>query len=852
MPTIFNGCGTWYCGKRRIHRVKAVCGSCNGFTELESYDTTLFFVVFMVPIIPLGKKRILQSCSSCQRHRVIDLKAWEAGKSEAFNKVLEELQADPDNRETIQKALALATVYQDELLFDKLADTLAGHRTDDAEIQAQLGSAYEYFSRWPDAEAAFRRAHAIAPSDDTNERLAVCLLKQYRPEEAAPHVQHALESGDQQKAWLVFWLVEGFIATGMHEEALKVMDVRDEVWPALAIGKDYQRQRRTAEKHRKTGKPIKSVYLAESNTGFRQGSSLGFGWPKYVAAAIFLGLLSLYFGSAIYRGQNRPVYVVNGWSKGYTVKVNGEDYLLPPGAYKKINVPEGEVTVDWPDGGEGPQTVTIETSFWGRPFNRPVFVINPDRLAILEREETIYAEPPVDAEHPPEYRSGQLLQEFAGVNHEFEPFPTEIRAKAGSRTTKTRVGLVPVTSPEDRALKAMVALPPEKLPDYWKRVLQLNPDDTFALAFLTNSMPAADALAYFKTRLGERPIRVEWHRMYQSLSDLADPKTDLKPEYRKLVEETKRAPDAVYLLGRIEDNAAGEALYLEAARAKPPSAHACTGLSYRYLAQGEFDKAVEWAAKGFEMNPKDALFKKRYVEALLAAGRFVDLLRITNATMPTETMLYLRERLTAHIATGEAGAADGEINRILGPRVGRIGDRSTMQARASMDMLLAEVRRDRVKYLAAAAQALTPDRFAQNILVGNYKAAVLPGAPAVPGAPRMARDWEHDAARAGLLYLAGMKAKDKTFADAQWKRFVDTLSTGDREGRACAAFASGAQPFDLAKVKEMPMEPSLKRVVLAAFAQKFPANAKELNALATKLDFERDEISLCLRYVMEP
>ena len=371
MPTIINGCGTWYCGKRRIHRVKAGCGQCGGFTELESYDTTLFFVVFMIPVIPLGKKRILQSCSACQRHRIINLKDWEAGKSEAFNKVLEVLHADSDRRETIQKALALATVYQDEVLFDRLADTLAAHRTDDAEIQAQLGSAYEYFSRWPDAEAAFRKAHAIAPSDDTHERLAVCLLKQYRPEEAADHVRHVFESKDQEKAWLVFWLVEGFIATGMHKEALKVMDVRDDLWPALAVGKDYKRQRRTAEKNLKSGKPVRSAYLAESKTSFRAGSKLGFGWPKYVAVAIVLGLLALYFGTAIYRGQNRTVYLVNGWSKGYTVKVNGEDHQIPAGGTKQIEIPEGEVTVDWPEGGDGPHTVTIETSFFCAPSIGP-------------------------------------------------------------------------------------------------------------------------------------------------------------------------------------------------------------------------------------------------------------------------------------------------------------------------------------------------------------------------------------------------------------------------------------------------------------------------------------------------
>src|SRR5207302_1750703 len=204
MPTLINGCGTWYYGKRRIHRVKSSCSSCQSFAELESYDTTLYFVVVMVPVLPLGQKRILESCPRCQRHRIVGLKQWEASKAAAFNSILEKLKSNPDDRETIQHALGLATAYQDERLFDKLAEALAGHRTDDVEIQAQLGGAYEYFSRWADAEAAYVRALNRKPEDDSiRERLAVALLKQYRPEEAAEHVQHIFESKDAEKAWLI-------------------------------------------------------------------------------------------------------------------------------------------------------------------------------------------------------------------------------------------------------------------------------------------------------------------------------------------------------------------------------------------------------------------------------------------------------------------------------------------------------------------------------------------------------------------------------------------------------------------------------------------------------------------------
>jgi tetratricopeptide (TPR) repeat protein len=370
------------------------------------------------------------------------------------------------------------------------------------------------------------------------------------------------------------------------------------------------------------------------------------------------------------------------------------------------------------------------------------------------------------------------------------------------------------------------------------------------LQFLTRMLPPKDGLEILRPGLAARPVRVEWHRMYQTMTEVSEPARDLKPEYRQLVEETRRAPDAVYLLGRLEDGPAGETLYLEAARANPPSAHARAGLSARYLARGEFDKAVEWGAKAHEQNPTDPLFRQWYVDALLAAGKYLDLLKVTNTLSPSEQTRHLGKRLAAHVATGEAGAAEAELNRVFGPRVGGRMNTGPMQFRASMDRMLAVARRDRAKYLELWAQAGLPDRFTESVLRGNYKSAGATD-PAGPKEIRPTLDWEGDATRAGLLYLAALKAKDQAFADVQWPKLAEALGRGNRQARFYAAVAGGKEPFDAARVKDAVVHPSVKRVVLAAFARKFPADAKDLDALSKKLDFERDEFSLCLRFVTE-
>ena len=76
MPSTINGIGTWYWGKDRIHTRGGQCEACGAFGPLRSYDTTLYFVVVYIPIIPLGRRRIINECPRCTRHRALSLRKW--------------------------------------------------------------------------------------------------------------------------------------------------------------------------------------------------------------------------------------------------------------------------------------------------------------------------------------------------------------------------------------------------------------------------------------------------------------------------------------------------------------------------------------------------------------------------------------------------------------------------------------------------------------------------------------------------------------------------------------------------------------------------------------------------------
>ena len=78
MPQRINGIGTSYLGKSNVLSRTGECEACRRGAHLTSYDTRLWFTFFFIPVIPLGKKRILDYCASCTTHRAVPLAEWAA------------------------------------------------------------------------------------------------------------------------------------------------------------------------------------------------------------------------------------------------------------------------------------------------------------------------------------------------------------------------------------------------------------------------------------------------------------------------------------------------------------------------------------------------------------------------------------------------------------------------------------------------------------------------------------------------------------------------------------------------------------------------------------------------------
>jgi tetratricopeptide (TPR) repeat protein len=847
MPTVYNGIGTWYYGRQRILRRKATCEFCKRLGELESFDTTLYFVVFFVPLLPLSRKRVLNQCPSCKRHRVTSLRQWEAAKAADIARLLEKLQANPDNRDTIREGLYLASTYQDPVLLDKLADTLARDRTDDAAIQAQLGAAYAFFARHAEAEQAFRASLAVQDDPGIRQQLAHVLLKQERPREAEPYLQHILDNKIAAEAGMLTLLVEGYQAEGMHPEALDFMDRRDAVFPDVAAGKIWTKQRQTSERYRDSGTKVRSVYLGESpRAGYREG-----GWaakvPRLIAPVLLLGALAWYLGTALWLGQERQVYLVNGSDGPYTVAVNGREYRLTPGAVTPIRVREGEVTVALRDGNPPPEPLRgrVETPFLSRPFAQHTFVINPDRVAVLLREETEYADNPGGNVPPPQLYLDQAFYSFDGIDYEFAPFPASLQVDQGSRLRKTRVGLVPDLTPEARLMVANQKLDPARQQEYAHHLLERNPNDGLALAYLLSLLSPDDGLALLRTRLGERPVLVEWHRAYQTLMEKTHPEEDLRPTYRQLVQETGQQPDALYLLARVSDEDPDETgrLLRRAADANPPSAYALHGLGYQALEQGRFDEAVRWTTRAAELAPGNLTIRKGREMALLAAGQYGPLLEQLRRQeqQPGRRVSARLFEIQVCGLMGNEDRARALMGEVLGLASGPQTPASRNEMEANLEARFACGRHDTAGYLKAAARVPGQYEFEQALLRGQLREA----------AGHVDKDPDLALVQHALVYLAAVKAKEGGLADEQWAAVLTDL--GRRHGalHEVGEVLAGRRPLQIDRLRRSAILPEMKRALLAVVARRRPETAPDLLPLARKLDFQADSLSLGLRKVLE-
>ncbi len=324
------------------------------------------------------------------------------------------------------------------------------------------------------------------------------------------------------------------------------------------------------------------------------------------------GILLFIFGNMLSTAlSNRPdsIYLVNGLDQAYEVYVNDKLVQLDPYERIKGNMLHYDLNTIRPVEGSLPieqQTFNIE----GSAFDDTVFIVNPDRAALISWE-TISYSTNIDPEDDSRFKilTGKVMYAQNGIDYTFIEFPDQISSSSTrDKVFRTRLDLISDTPADDIVASFMQNDMQLELETYLGEVLKFETDDATLIRTGLGLFPADKFDSLAQDHLTARPVEIEWHRAYQDMQKNIDPASTLQM-YRKLYEAAPENNQLAYLYGRASDDPTlSETVMRKAADSSRPSGYASYGLSYYYMLEGDFDSTVKYSENASRWIPGNETF----------------------------------------------------------------------------------------------------------------------------------------------------------------------------------------------------------------------------------------------------
>ncbi|GJM24882.1 MAG: hypothetical protein DHS20C16_12970 [Phycisphaerae bacterium] len=845
MPHVVNGIGTWYWGKSDIHGVKGICEACGRSGELLSYDTRTFIVVFFVPIIPLGRKRILEQCPSCKRHNVVKYKVWQQMKNVGLPAAIEAFRASPHDREKAMESIQISVGCQDAQALDEVTAIAAPSFANDAEMQGTIGEAHAYFSKYEQAEEAFRLSLAAQEDADVRNALSRNLLFQSRPDEAWELIAHDLKESSDMRGGLALLIAESYQTWGMHDAAQTVLDATIAALPNLESDKGYKRLRKSATKHQGTDKKLKPKLLAPPKNVNSKTRNWSGAVPIAIAAVVVLGVIGIFCYASWDAAAHREVHLVNGLTIPYRVLINGDQRNLRPMSRTVVEVPEGDINVSIPDETVSipGQTITIRSSFFTRLFDDNVHVINPDQTAIILWEETEYSQrSDPDAEYLYTYHCGEFFQTYTDVDYPFKEFPDTISMKSGTSIRKSKVEFLQDVAVSSALGILFTEVGSEQAVEFLERKAALDADDSMTVGSAVMFLPEDKSVPLLEKLCSARPIRVSAHQCYQWLMGRIQPEKNLVAEYRDLLAEKPDSSARMYLLGCVEtDFKKSELLLQRATLADPPSANAYSALAGHRKSMGKFEDAYELLKKAIALSPKEQRIQAHYMSMLSATGRFEEAIK---AYHKVDSLVFRGERYDLYFKCrlGDRAKLDAYVKGIANRPENQDDPEYHKELQAIAECYWAYSEGDIANAITACKAIGDPEmELACAIMDGNLQAA----------AGMLA---ENPSLETQFFLLASIllrEAGDVENADQIEAVALEQLTEQGVEERQLVDWLSGKVKPDVDEVLRINLGSSLKSVALVALAKRQPDGRGRFLTLAEKLNYDQRFPYLTLKDLIE-
>ncbi len=827
MPGTLNGIGTHYYGKRNRSSRQGFCVKCKTRVALESYDTRLWVVVLFVPIVSLGRKRVLDQCPICRLHQSVDasqhalqLRVGEAEARAALH------QADP----TPESSLAVHA----SLLGMRQHDTAAKFRSealkqfpDNADLIGGLAEQLDGLGD-PDAIALHRRALEIQP-DLPSARLGVARQKitEGQLDEARRLLDFLERPGTGAKSSLstLEALARAYQTAGDHQGALDLATVllREDLERGQhAVFRAFVRQSESA-----LGS-IDSI-LPEPRRGL---TKLFFGGPEFTRtqrAAAWCALVVALMAGVLFVSnesirRNRTLHLVNAFAQPAEVRIDGGPPISVSERATAV-LAEGRHRVQVTGPIEAEYDIDLSSGYFERFTSSPFWAVNIGGAAALSEQ--------VASVQPPKSFQGETFVHMPHVDYGLTTPPNLSSAK-----DKILVGITPMQPAA--AVELMMKSHPEVAMALAESALKAARYDPRLLR-LYEAAAGSDRARSDRTLtagLTRRPVVVEWHDQYLRNAAALRGAPAVAQQYEGFVQAEPTNAALLYLRGRAEPDASKRPEYYRrsiAADFQMVWAHLALGV--HHACRGE------WAPATQELNLASRLEDEAVAEqarellhqATLASGG------TSGGSWTGRTGIA---RGTAYDYDGRRVAGNTEQAMALGRSLQ--SDAAPLPRQQDPVAEQNEVRKletiQRATYVlgqleesvraARELDARAPNETTSELLIG---AILARGKDLDEAARRLSgRTLGGDQAWMAVGLAGAMAASNDPGATAWRAKAADWLKANGGESAPAGELLASVAPPPVSQIEGVLLFPARRALLLATLAQFHPDKRDEYNAAALK------------------
>jgi tetratricopeptide (TPR) repeat protein len=564
----------------------------------------------------------------------------------------------------------------------------------------------------------------------------------------------------------------------------------------------------------------------------RQSSALGGLIRRLIKPLLLLLIIcGVVLGVLFVIAQMRSIYFANGTTAAYDITVNGRKVTLPPETGVKVRCGVGEHTVEILTGPFAGETLIADCSapLFANPIHSPVFVVNPDQLAVIEWEQCGYYDENLpqtddDPNYKVDYHVAELVHRFGHVDYPFAVFPPRLNLDQYGDTIRTRLSVA--GSVEPYFVTMMLADDGRDPAPYARRLVIASPDDEIALHTLSSCVDNQEFAAIVKPMLEARPVQVEAHRAYQNINLAAGDTDRILGVYRQLLDDDPDNPALLYLLGRVTpDIAESDRLYQASATHETSTFHPHRALCMNHLASGDFAPCVAAADEVLKRSPRHFECQVYRVQALLALGRDSDAQSMLESMRRWDPGNLWCEHMML-IATHRDDPLSSEANAQIAQTTLRLGGDPYVRAylTAEQHYMAGELDEAAAKFLELTEFYYQP--FCGRIILNQLDLA-----------EELLEDAPGDIADYSALAAAAHLAQDAEQADRCVEKVIELMRNDSNESVRVAAMLAGEAPFDRPLIQRTLPNLSTKLPLLIVLGQRFPEHRAFCFDLAEKLNF---------------